>query len=63
MQANVGGLDRGLRIVVGVALIATALMGWLPLLGWVGIVPLLTGLFRFCPFYPLLGIRTCKMRD
>ncbi|MFB9885088.1 YgaP family membrane protein [Balneatrix alpica] len=63
MQANVGGLDRGLRIVVGVALIATALMGWLPLLGWVGIVPLLTGLFRFCPFYPLLGIRTCKIRD
>lgn len=63
MQANVGGLDRGLRIVVGVGLIATALMGWLPLLGWVGIVPLLTGLFRFCPFYPLLGIRTCKMRD
>ncbi len=67
MNKNVGGVDRLLRIVVGVALIGLALGGtavgidtgynvW----GWVGVIPLVTGLFNFCPFYPILGIKTCK---
>jgi hypothetical protein len=62
MNANVGGIDRILRIVVGLALIvwAAALGG--PVWAWVGAVPLATGLFKFCPFYPLLGMSTCPAK-
>ena len=59
MSANVGGIDRILRILVGIALIAWAVMGG-PLWAWVGQVPLATGLVKFCPFYPLLGLNTCQ---
>ncbi len=59
MQANVGTLDRALRIIAGAVLIALALAGTIGPWGWIGIVPILTGLFRFCPAYTLLGIRTC----
>jgi hypothetical protein len=60
MQMNVGGIDRILRIVAGLALIAWALLGG-PVWAWIGIVPLATGLFRFCPVYPLLGVSTCPL--
>ncbi len=60
MQVNVGTPDRIIRIVVGLVLIALAATGTVGLWGWIGIVPLLTGIFRFCPAYPLLGINTCK---
>jgi hypothetical protein len=59
MNANVGGIDRVLRILVGIALIVWALMGG-PVWAWVGVVPLATGLLKFCPFYPLLGLSTCQ---
>ncbi|MFO1315731.1 MAG: DUF2892 domain-containing protein [Burkholderiales bacterium] len=59
MTANVGTLDRTIRIVVGVALIALALTGTIGAWGYIGIVPILTGLFRVCPAYTLFGIRTC----
>ncbi|GAB3553747.1 DUF2892 domain-containing protein [Noviherbaspirillum agri] len=62
MQANVGGIDRILRIVVGLALIGATVMGAIGAWGWLGVVPLATGLFGFCPAYPLLGIRTCKLK-
>lgn len=62
MKANVGGVDKVLRIVVGVALIAWAATGG-PVWAWVGVVPLLTGLFNFCPLYALLGMSTCKVRS
>lgn len=62
MKANVGTLDRSLRIVAGLILIALSLAGVIGLWGWIGIVPLATGIFRFCPVYPLLGINTCKMK-
>lgn len=61
MQANVGGIDKGLRIVAGLVLIALAATGTVGVWGWIGIVPLLTGLFNFCPLYSLLGIKTCKI--
>lgn len=60
MQINVGTPDRIARIVVGlvlIALVATGTVGWW---GWIGVVPLLTGIFRFCPAYSLLGANTCK---
>jgi hypothetical protein len=61
MKLNVGGIDRILRIVVGLALVAWALMGG-PVWAWIGIVPLATGLVGFCALYPLLGINTCPMK-
>lgn len=60
MQKNVGGIDRILRIVVGVALVAATALGYLPVWGYIGIVPLVTGLINFCPLYPLLGVNTNK---
>ncbi|GAA0679431.1 YgaP family membrane protein [Rheinheimera tangshanensis] len=61
MKANVGGLDKALRITAGVVLIALAATGTVGMWGWIGIVPLLTGLFSVCPLYSLLGIKTCKV--
>jgi len=61
MKTNVGRVDKVLRIVAGLALIAWALMGG-PLWAWIGVVPLATGLFNFCPLYAALGISTCKAR-
>lgn len=60
MKSNVGGIDRILRVVAGVVLIALAATGTIGMWGWIGVVPLATGIFRFCPAYPLLGISTCK---
>lgn len=60
MKKNIGGIDKILRIVVGIALIAIVFVGPQTPWGWLGLIPLLTGLFSFCPFYPLLGLNTCK---
>jgi hypothetical protein len=62
-KANVGGLDRILRVIVGLGLIAIVFVGPQTPWGWVGLVPLLTGLFGTCPLYTLLGIRTCPRRE
>ncbi|GAB4125650.1 MAG: DUF2892 domain-containing protein [Sideroxydans sp.] len=61
MKANVGGMDRILRIVAGLVLIGLTLAGVIDVWGWIGIVPLVTGLFKFCPLYSLLGMNTCPM--
>lgn len=61
MKINVGGIDRIARIVVGLLLLALTLTGTIGAWGWIGIVPLGTGLFRFCPLYPMLGMNTCPM--
>jgi hypothetical protein len=60
MKANVGGIDRALRIVLGLVLLSLVVVGPKTLWGLVGLVPLATGLIRFCPVYPLLGISTCR---
>lgn len=60
MPCNEGKLDRTLRIIVGLALLAMVFVGPQTVWGWLGLVPLLTGLFGFCPAYKLLGINTCK---
>ena len=62
MKLNVGGIDRILRIIVGLVLIALAATGTVGWWGYIGVVPLLTGIFRFCPAYPLLGVSTCPMK-
>jgi hypothetical protein len=61
MKANVGGIDKVLRIAVGTALITWALLGG-PVWAWLGAIPLATGLFNFCGIYTLLGINTCKVQ-
>ena len=61
MKANVGTIDRVLRVVAGVVLIGLAASGTVGLWGYIGVVPLITGLFRFCPLYPLIGMNTCPM--
>jgi len=62
MKVNVGGIDKVLRIAVGIALIAWALLANGPLWAWIGVLPLVTGLLNFCPAYTLLGINTCKTK-
>jgi hypothetical protein len=62
MKTNVGGIDKILRVVVGLALIAMAALGVVGAWGWIGVVPLLTGLFGVCPAYSLLGMNTCPIR-
>lgn len=60
MKLNVGGIDKILRVILGVALIAAAATGALPMWGYVGIVPLVTGLVNFCPLYTVLGFSSRK---
>lgn len=59
MSMNEGVLDRVIRIILGIVLIALAVTGrWAPW-GWVGVIPLLTGIVGFCGLYQLIGIKTC----
>jgi hypothetical protein len=64
MAVNVGGIDRTLRIVAGLAVLSLlfVLEGSARYWGLVGFVPLLTGIFRFCPAYSLIGLNTCPMK-
>ncbi len=62
MNRNVGGIDRVLRICVGLALISLVFIGPQTPWGWVGIVPLATGLLGWCPAYLPFGLKTCKTR-
>jgi hypothetical protein len=61
-KTNVGALDRILRIVLGIVLIALVFIGPKTAWGWIGVVPLATGLLSTCPLYSLLGIKTCKVK-
>lgn len=62
MQINVGGLDRTVRIIIGLALIGLTLTNTIGVWGWIGVVPLATGLFKACPLYSIFGINTCPMK-
>ncbi|SFR56865.1 DUF2892 domain-containing protein [Thiomicrospira sp. ALE5] len=62
MPVNVGTLDRMVRIIGGALLIVLAATGVIGMLGYIGIVPLLTGIFRFCPAYLPFGINSCKAK-
>ena len=59
-KTNVGSLDRLVRVVLGVILIALVFVGPQTPWGWIGLVPLATGLLRTCPLYSLIGINTCR---
>jgi len=62
MPRNEGSTDRMLRLVAGLVLITLVFVGPKTPWGWVGLVPLLTGLIGWCPAYTLFGINTCKTR-
>ena len=55
---NVGGVDRFLRILVGMALIAMVFFGPKSPWGWIGLVPFVTGVLRTCPLYSLIGVNS-----
>ena len=62
IQTNVGTIDRTLRIAVGATLITLTVTGQIGAWGWLGLVPMATGLLRWCPAYLPFGLSTCKTR-
>ncbi|AJP48197.1 membrane protein [Rugosibacter aromaticivorans] len=62
MSPNVGSIDRVIRIVAGVSLVAGAATGTIGMWGYLGILPILTGTFRYCPAYAPFGMSTCKTK-
>lgn len=63
MKFNVGGIDRIARIIIGLILISLVFVGPQTAWGYIGLVPLLTGLFRFCPAYLPFGLSTCSLKQ
>jgi hypothetical protein len=63
MKTNEGTIDRALRVIVGLVLIALAVTGTVGVWGWIGIVPVATGLIGWCPAYTLLGVNTCGLKS
>ena len=63
MPKNEGLIDRVARMFLGVALLSIVFVGPQTPWGYVGLIPLLTGLVGYCPLYSLLGIRTCKAKS
>jgi len=63
MKQNVGGIDRTLRVIIGIGLISLVFIGPQTVWGWIGVVPLVTAIIGWCPPYALLGIRTCKVKS
>lgn len=62
MKINEGGLDRVLRVVVGLGVLSLAFVGPHTAWGYLGAIPLLTGIVGFCPLYAILGVNTCSVR-
>jgi len=62
MKVNSGTIDRALRVIGGIALLGLAFTGNIGAWGYIGIVPLLTGLVGFCPLYSILGMNTCAVK-
>jgi hypothetical protein len=62
MKANVGGIDRALRIVAGLGLVGATIAGAIGPWGWIGVLALGTGFAGFCPAYLPFGVRTCSRR-
>lgn len=60
MKANVGGADKIIRIILGAVLVSLVFIGPKTQWGWIGLIPLLTGVFSYCPLYQLIGFSSCK---
>ena len=59
---NIGNLERPLRVIVGLILISLVFVGPQTVWGWVGLIPLFTGAFGFCPLYKIFGFNTCPVK-
>jgi len=59
---NVGRLDQILRILIGVMALSLVFIGPQTVWGWLGVIPLMTGLVNFCPLYKILGLKTCALK-
>lgn len=62
MKENVGGLDKWARILIGSLLVGLALTGAIGMWGWIGLVPMLTGIFGYCPAYSIFGWSSCPLK-
>ena len=62
MKSNLGTLDSAIRITAGLALIVATLLSLVGPWGWLGVVLIATGVFRFCPAYRLFGLNTCPLK-
>ncbi len=62
MKTNEGTIDRVARVIAGLALIALTLTGTIGVWGWIGVVPLATGIIGICPAYSIFGMSTCPMK-
>jgi len=60
---NIGNLDRVIRLIIGVIGVSLVFVGPQTIWGWLGLVPLLTGLINFCPLYKLLGLNTLSSKS
>jgi len=63
LKRNEGSLDRALRIILGIVLLSLVFVGPQTPWGWIGIIPLATGLIGSCPLYSIFGWRTCSLKD
>ena len=63
MNKNIGGVERVVRVVGGLVLVGLAATGQIGVWGWIGLLPMATGLMGWCPPYSLLGINTCKNKN
>ncbi len=61
LRKNEHSVERGLRVLLGIGLLSLAFVGPKTPWGWLGLVPLATGLLGSCPLYTLLGVNTCKL--
>jgi hypothetical protein len=62
MKINEGTIDRALRVIAGLVLIGLAATGTVGVWGWIGALPLVTGIVGFCPAYAIFGMNTCAMK-
>lgn len=62
MKANEGTIDRAVRIIAGLALIGLTVTGSIGAWGWIGVLPLVTGIIGICPAYSIFGMNTCPMK-
>jgi len=60
MKVNESGIDRIIRIIIGIVLLALVFVGPKTSWGWIGLIPLITGIVGVCPLYSIFGIKTCK---
>ena len=63
MKTNIGNIERGVRVVGGLVLVGLAATGTVGWWGWLGVIPMATGLIGWCPPYAMLGISTCKTKS